>query len=116
MHFKSPVIYNGVCVYCLGYINLTKFDGVAKLEFDAQFAQVLTFWFVTNKIIYKFQYESDRSGGGVIVNNRESKGDAATTRGSTSNSSQHPTYSQNVSTIVPNVKFEPTAPSPASSQ
>ena len=54
MHFKSPVIYNGVCVYCLGYINLTKFDGVAKLEFDAQFAQVLTFWFVTNKIIYKF--------------------------------------------------------------
>ena len=40
MHFKSPVIYNGVCVYCIGYINLTKFDGVAKLEFDAQFAQV----------------------------------------------------------------------------
>ena len=40
MHFKSPVIYNGVCVYCIGYINLTKFDGVAKLEYDAQFAQV----------------------------------------------------------------------------
>ena len=40
MHFKSPVIYNGVCVYCIGFINLTKFDGVAKLEFDAQFAQV----------------------------------------------------------------------------
>ena len=42
MHFKSPVIYNGVCVYCIGFINLTKFDGAAKLEFDAQFAQVFS--------------------------------------------------------------------------
>ena len=40
LHFKSPVIYNGVCVLCVGWINLTKLDGTAKLEFNSEFAKV----------------------------------------------------------------------------
>lgn len=39
LHFKSPVIYNGVCVLCVGWINLTKLDGSAKLEFNQEFAK-----------------------------------------------------------------------------
>ena len=62
-------------------------------------------------MLKRFQFETERSGGGVIVN-RENKTEspAAAAR------HQHQPYIQNVSTIVPNVKFEPTAPSPASSQ
>ena len=51
LHFKSPVIYNGVCVICVGYINLTKFDGMAKLEFDPTFAQVKIQLFYSERLI-----------------------------------------------------------------
>lgn len=38
--FRSPMIMNGVCCVCIGYVNLTKLDGTARLEFDADYARV----------------------------------------------------------------------------
>ena len=38
--FRSPMIMNGVCCTCIGYLNLTKLDGTARLEFDAEYARV----------------------------------------------------------------------------
>jgi len=37
--FRSPMIMNGVCCVCIGYVNLTKLDGTARLEFDADYAR-----------------------------------------------------------------------------
>ena len=38
--FRSPMIMNGVCCVCVGYVNLTKLDGTARLEFDNEYARV----------------------------------------------------------------------------
>ena len=38
--FRSPMIMNGVCCVCIGYVNLTKLDGTARLEFDTEYARV----------------------------------------------------------------------------
>ena len=34
------MIMNGVCCVCVGYVNLTKLDGTARLEFDNEYARV----------------------------------------------------------------------------
>ncbi|RUS89322.1 hypothetical protein EGW08_002929 [Elysia chlorotica] len=40
VHLKSQFILNGVCVLWRGYIDLTRLDGVACLEFDRERAEV----------------------------------------------------------------------------
>ncbi|CAG5098435.1 Oidioi.mRNA.OKI2018_I69.XSR.g15665.t1.cds [Oikopleura dioica] len=37
--FRSPMIMNGVCCSAVGYLNLTKLDGTARLEFDPDYAR-----------------------------------------------------------------------------
>ena len=34
------MIMNGVCCVCIGYVNLSKLDGTARLEFDPEYARV----------------------------------------------------------------------------
>ena len=46
--FRSPMIMNGVCCTCIGYLNLTKLDGTARLEFDAEYARVSVQNYVKN--------------------------------------------------------------------
>ena len=45
--FRSPMIMNGVCCSAVGYLNLTKLDGTARLEFDPDYARV--------RVLYKWE-------------------------------------------------------------
>ncbi|XP_074599249.1 protein big brother-like [Brevipalpus obovatus] len=36
VHFKSSFIMNGVCVYCKGWLDLDKLEGIASLEYDVE--------------------------------------------------------------------------------
>ncbi|XP_053211963.1 protein big brother-like isoform X2 [Panonychus citri] len=36
VHFKSSFIMNGVCVYCKGWIDLEKLEGIGCLEYDQE--------------------------------------------------------------------------------
>lgn len=38
VHFRSPLIMNGVCVMLRGWLDLQRLDGVACLEFDEEAA------------------------------------------------------------------------------
>jgi len=40
VHLKSRFILNGVCVSWRGWIDLRRLDGVGRIEFDSESAEV----------------------------------------------------------------------------
>lgn len=53
VYLKAPMILNGVCVIWRGWIDLQRLDGMGYLEYDAERAQVVMQYMLTNKVLWK---------------------------------------------------------------